>query len=152
MSDDWLDISDDNIDVEEIMQKIRERTTHHTGVLPSDDSDRPEMVAEALWAEMIEEPIESSTFVKGIQIRQRDCDIVPRYYVIDWRIPILGPIHAVVRRLINAEICRYLLPSLKKQSSFNLKVRRALKELAQENTRLRQEIEKLQQDQNTGQP
>jgi len=151
MSDDWLEILDENINVEEIMQKIRARTARYAGVPPADDSGRPEMVAEALWAEMIQDPMNVSTFVKGLQIRQRDCDIVPRYYVIDWRIPILGPIHAVVRRLINAEIRRYLLTSLKKQSSFNLRVRRALKELVQENTRLRQEIEKLQQDQNTGQ-
>ena len=152
MSDDWIEISDENINVEEIMQKIRERTACHASVSSPDDSDKPEMAAEALWAEMIQDPINASTFLKGFQIHQRDCDIVPRYYVIDWRIPILGPIHAVIRRLINAEVRRYLLPSLKKQSSFNLRVRRALKELAQENTRLRQEIEKLQQDQNTGQP
>jgi len=151
MSDAWIEISDENINVEEIMQKIRERTARHADVLPSDDLDKPQVVAGALWAEMIEEPIESSVFLKGIQIRQRDCDIVPRYYVIDWRIPILGPIHAIVRRFINAEIRRYMLPALKKQSSFNRKVRRALKELDRENARLHQEIEILQQSQDIGQ-
>jgi len=78
-----------------------------------------------------------------ISIRQRDCDIVPRYYVIDWRVPILGPIHALVRRIINAEIRRYLLPALEKQSQLNRQMLRILEDLVKENGCLRREIEEL---------
>jgi hypothetical protein len=79
----------------------------------------------------------------SVTIRQRDGDIVPRYYAIEWRIPILGPIHAKVRRIINDEIRRYLMPSLRKQSTLNRQMLRALNDLGQENARLRQEIKGL---------
>jgi hypothetical protein len=76
-------------------------------------------------------------------IRPRDCDVVPRSYAIDWRIPILGPVHAMVRKIINAEVRRYLTPSLEKQSSLNRQMLRILRELAQENVRLRERIQEL---------
>ena len=143
MSDDWLELPDEEIDVAEIMQKIRMRVAEREGNVGSDASDAAAL-AEALRAEMIGDPVDSSALGKHVSIRQNECDIVPRHYVIDWRIPILGPIHAVVRRVINAEIRRYLSPSLKKQSHFNRKVLRALKALAEENARLRQKIDELQ--------
>jgi hypothetical protein len=144
MSDDWLEISDENINVEEIMRQIRERIARRSGIPPSEEAERPEDVVEALWRERIGD-IEETVFSKRVPIRLHDCDVVPRYYVIDWRIPILGPVHAVVRRIINAEIRRYLLPSLEKQSSFNRKVMRALRDLVQENIHLRQEIGELRE-------
>ena len=143
MSDDWLELPDGEIDVAEIMQKIRMRVADREGAAASDASDAAAL-AEALRVEMIGEPVDSSALGRHVSIRQNECDIVPRHYVIDWRIPILGPIHAVVRRIINAEIRRYLSPSLKKQSHFNRKVLRALKALAEENARLHQQIEELQ--------
>jgi len=145
MSDDWLELPDGEIDVAEIMQKIRMRVAEREGAVASDASDAAAL-AEALRAEMIGEPVDSSALGRHVSIRQNECDIVPRHYVIDWRIPILGPIHAVVRRVINAEIRRYLSPSLKKQSHFNRKVLRALKALAEENARLHQQIEDLQNE------
>ena len=145
MSDDWLELPDGEIDVAEIMQKIRMRVAEREGAVASDASDAAAL-AEALRAEMIGEPVDSSALGRRVSIRQNECDIVPRHYVIDWRIPILGPIHAVVRRVINAEIRRYLSPSLKKQSHFNRKVLRALKALAEENARLHQQIEDLQNE------
>jgi hypothetical protein len=143
MSDDWLELPDGEIDVAEIMQKIRMRVAEHEGSVGSDVSDAAAL-AETLRAEMIGEPVDSSALGRHVSIRQNECDIVPRHYVIDWRIPILGPIHAVVRRVINAEIRRYLSPSLKRQSHFNRKILRALNALAEENARLHQQIEELQ--------
>lgn len=142
MSEDWLEIPDEEIDVAEIMQKIRTRVAQRGDTVTTDTPD-PVAVAEALRAEMIGEPTDSSALGRHVSIRQNDGDIVPRHYVIDWRIPILGPIHAVVRRVINAEIRRYLSPSLKKQSHFNRKVLRALRALAEENVHLRRQIEEL---------
>jgi len=143
MSGDWLEIPDENINVEEIMRQIRERIARRSDVSPSEEVESPAAVAEALWIEMIGDTADGSALSKCIPIRQRDCDIVPHHYAIEWRIPILGPVHAMVRRLINAEIRRYLLASLEKQSSLNRKVMQALKDLARENVRLRREIEEL---------
>jgi hypothetical protein len=139
MSDDWLEIPDGEIDVAEVMQKIRIRVAQREDPAISEVAD-PESMAKALRAEMIGEPVDNSALGKHVSIRQNDCDIVPRRYIIDWRIPILGPIHAVVRRIINAEIRRYLSASLKKQSNFNRKILRALKSLAEENVQLREEL------------
>lgn len=142
MNEDWLQISDDGINVNEIMQQIRERIARENNNTPDAEVEDPVAVADDLWREMIgttDELFPNQPF----PIRQQDCDIIPRHYVIDWRIPILGPAHAIVRRLINAEIRRYLLPTLEKQSRFNRKVRRTLQSLAQENRQLRQELEEL---------
>lgn len=142
MSDDWLEIPDGEIDVAEIMQKIRRRVARREDAKASESED-PTALAEQLWAEMIGEPVDNSALGKQVAIHQNDCDIVPRNYAIDWRIPILGPIHALVRRVINAEISRYLSRSLQKQSHYNRRVLRALRALAEENARLSREIEEL---------
>jgi hypothetical protein len=145
MSDNWLEISDDAIDAGEIVRRIRERIIRRAGVSPSEEAESPAAIAEALWREMIGDPAGGSASRNHIAIRQRDCDIVPRSYVIDWRIPILGPVHALVRRIINAEIRRYLLPSLEKQSQLNQRMLRMLEDLVEENRRLRREIEELRE-------
>ena len=141
MSDTWLEIEDKGIDAEEIVQRIRERIAHRSDKALSNE-ESPEAVAEAL-REMISNAERDSDVSENVSIRQRDCDIVPRSYTIDWRIPILGPIHAVVRQVINAEIRRYLLSSLEKQSYFNRQMLRTVERLSQENARLRREIEEL---------
>ena len=141
MDGDWLEISDKDVNVEEIMQRIRERIARR-GMSPG-EVEVPTTIAENLWKEIVSDATVESVSGKLILIQLRDCDIVPRHYVIDWRVPILGPIHAVVRRVINDEIRRYLFVSLEKQALFNRKVLRALKGLAEENARLRQEIEVL---------
>ena len=143
MGDDWLDIPDENIDAEEIMGRVRARIAHCSGASLSEEAESPVAVAEALWQEMIGDTAGGSASGNHISIRQRDCDIVPRYYVIDWRVPILGPIHALVRRIINAEIRRYLLPALEKQSQLNRQMLRILEDLVKENGCLRREIEEL---------
>ncbi len=147
MSDDWLNIPDENINAEEIMERVRARMARRSGAsltsLSDEEGESPVAVAEALWQEMLGDTAGRSASGSHIPIRQRDCDIVPRHYVIDWRIPILGPMHALIRRIINAEIRRYLLPSLEKQSHFNRQVLRILEGLVEENGRLRREIEEL---------
>lgn len=147
MSDDWLEIPDENIDAEEIMRRIRERMMCRGAATPSDQAESPEVIVEALWREAFGDTAGSSAFDKRVSIWQRECDIVPRHYVIGWRMPILGPIHALVRRIVNAEIRRYLLSALQKQSTFNLEILQMLQELAQENERLHQEVEELRRTQ-----
>jgi hypothetical protein len=142
MGDEWLEIADENINVEEIMRRIRERIAGREGALPSGEAD-PKAIADGLWMEMIGDPTDETIQGRLAAIRPRDCDIVPRYYAIEWRLPILGPIHAIVRRLINAEVRRYLTSSLEKQSSLNRQMLQILQELAQENVRLRQRVQEL---------
>lgn len=144
MSDEWLEISDEEIDVADIMREIRRRVAQREAGRTHNEVSDPKAVVEDLRAEMIGESVDSSPLGRHVSIRQNDCDIVPRHYVIDWRLPILGPVHAVVRRVINAEIRRYLSASLQKQSHFNRKALRALKALAEENVRLRRQVEDLQ--------
>jgi hypothetical protein len=49
-------------------------------------------------------------------------------------------LHAIVRRVINAEVRRYLTASLEKQSSLNRRMLQVLKELVAENERLSREV------------
>ncbi|MGB9888496.1 MAG: hypothetical protein ACPLTQ_02370 [Anaerolineae bacterium] len=136
--DNWLEIPDEDIDVQEIMRQIRQRIAAREGV-SAESNDEPVAIATSLWEEVIGDRITLISF----PLSQRECDIVPRGYTIEWRVPVLGPIHALVRKIINAEIRRYLLSALEKQSTFNRKVRRVLINLVRENTLLRQEVEEL---------
>lgn len=139
MGSDWFEIDDEHIDVNEMMQQIRERIAQREG--STTDAADPAAVAAGLWKEMIGDPTDDSLSGRIAAIRPRDCDIVPRHYVIDWRMPILGPINAVVRRVINAEIRRYLAPSLEKQASLNRQLLQMIQDLAQENADLRQRMD-----------
>lgn len=142
MADNWLEIPGEEVNVREIMQRIRERIaargSRESRNLPEEN---PEALVVSLWEEIIGEPSHLGAFPLSL----RECDIVPRGYTIQWRVPILGPIHALVRRIINAEIRRYLLPALEKQSTVNRKIRLLLKDLIQENARLRREVEELRE-------
>lgn len=138
MAEDWLEIADENIDVETIMRQIRVRVAQQEAEA---NGENPEAVAKALWQKMIDEGDEDDDGTT--RIRLQDTDIVPRSYVIDWRLPIIGPIHSVVRRVINAEIRRFLMPSLNKQANLNRQLVRMIKELRRENEQLRQKIEAL---------
>jgi hypothetical protein len=142
MDENWLEISNENIDVAEIKRQIQVRLAkrRETSAVATEDLAS---IARELWLEIIGEPPEEMDQDKSILLTQRDCDIVPRHYVIDWQIPLLGPINALLRRLINAEIRRFLLPSLEKQSFFNRQMLQAMQALAEENRRLRLELEHL---------
>jgi len=149
MPEHWLEISDEAIDERRIEKRVEARHgTSQDACAPSDDSGAdkdPVTVASALWAEMIGAGDLSSA--EGLLAP--DCDIVPRRYVIDWQTPIIGRIYAFVRRIINAEIRRYLMPSLEKQTLLNQRLVDALHALAKENDRLRQEIAALRDSQDT---
>lgn len=143
MTDDLIVIHDDRIDVEEIMQQIRANIARRKGQ-PIEPEIDPAIVSQDLWKRTISD--DTTRFqqqIGGVSLSRYDCDIVPHDYVIDWRIPILGPINSIVRRIINTEVRRYLDISLSKQTRFNENVLRALRYLAQENQHLRQEIKEM---------
>ncbi|NIT59813.1 MAG: hypothetical protein GWN00_27415 [Aliifodinibius sp.] len=145
MDENWLEIPNENIDVAEIKRQVQARLAkrRETSVAVAKD---PAAIARELWLEIIGDPLEEMEQGKSILLTQRDCDIVPRHYVIDWQIPLLGPINALLRRLINAEIRRFLLPSLERQSFLNRQLLQALRDVAEENRCLRQEIENLRNE------
>jgi hypothetical protein len=143
MTDDLIIIHDDQIDVQDIMRQIRANIARRTGAAAEVD---PVAVSDELWSNTIGEA-ETRSALEQIPLTRHDCDIVPRDYVIDWRNPVLGPPHAVVRRVINAEVRRYLDASLAKQTRFNETVLRTLRQLAQENAALRREIDLLRAQQ-----
>ena len=141
MRRDWLEIPDPRLDAAEVMERVQERMAIRNSVsLPEGVANDPCVLADVLWGRLIDSETED-----GAPIREQDCDIVPRNYVIDWRIPILGPIHALIRRIINAEIRRYVSSSLEKQSYLNRQMLRLLNDLVEENKRLRREIEELRE-------
>lgn len=143
MSEEWLDIPDERLEAHRIMRQIRARLADRGAISFDTGDEKPEAIAASLWQAMIENGVDD----EGVPIQRHDCDIVPRNYVIDWRIPILGPIHAVIRRIINAEVRRYVSSSLEKQSYLNRQMLRALQDLVEENKRLRQEIKALREGQ-----
>jgi len=147
MHDNWLEISDDNIDLKAIERQVQARLENWQTRSPSALPAPPEAIAKSLWREIIGDPSSIDNLDPNTLIQAQDCDIVPRQYVINWQNPILGPIHALLRRLINAEIRRFLFPSLEKQAFLNRQMVRMLKELTAENKRLRSEIETLRKTQ-----
>lgn len=141
MSEKWLDIAADAVDVEEIMREIRQRLAQEN----DNPSLNPVKVADTLWKEMIGNS-ESPLIANRIPIRPRDCDIAPRNYKIEWRIPFLGPLHAIVRRVIDNEIRLFLFPSLDKQIRYNRRALWVMRALTEENMSLREEIDNLKNE------
>ncbi len=147
MNDHWLEILDEHIDAEAIERRVQENRVRYEQASTFMTGEDLEAIARDTWKEVIGETRAVAGAEKGLLVQERDCDIVPRHYLIDWRLPVLGPINAAIRRLINAEIRRFLLPALEKQSFVNRQLLQAVKDLAEENERLRLEIEKMRNEQ-----
>ena len=133
----WLQIVDDEVDVDRVMAEIRRRVAVRQAGEQAVDGEDPEDFARKLYRKMVADQEGTS----GLTIE--DCDILPQDYAIEWRIPVLGPIHAIVRRVINAEIQRYLQAGLVRQSRFNRQILQELERLSQENRELRDRVTEL---------
>ena len=145
MSDGWLEIADDSIDAEAVVRRVRERLIEHgRGEQDSGGTDIVALV-DGTWADMIGAPRVRRQEYAGLLIGPDDCDIVPRYYTIGWRTPIMGPIHALVRRIIYAEVRRFVGPALDQQSAVNRQLLEAVENLVHQNARLREEIQILRE-------
>jgi hypothetical protein len=147
MSESWLEIRDPDLDAQEIERRIEARMARRGTVASFADSedveqDPGEQVAESPDIALPAQEAACNAVARWLQ----ECDVVPANYVIDWRVPIIGPIHAAVRRVIHTEVRRFVLSALVKQSHLNRAVLQALNELCQENARLRQELAELRQD------
>jgi hypothetical protein len=133
----WLRIGDDEIKVEAVMEEIERRVAARRATSPA-SANTPEDTARRLYHEMLKN--NDDRWI----LSSRDCEVLPRTYVIDWHIPILGPIHGLVRRVINAEIRRYLEAGLIRQTRFNREVLLEVQRLTQENRELQERIAALE--------
>jgi hypothetical protein len=138
----WLEIPDPSISAEEIQLRVQARIAGRDDAPVSEVAPDPAAIAESLYLERFGRSWDGPVPDEIVYL-EHDYDIVPGHYVIDWRVPILGPIHAIVRRVINAEIRRYLLPALQKQSHLNKRMLQKLTSLQQENAELRRELQRL---------
>ena len=138
MKDDWLKLpKSGEIDVREIMRQVRARAGSRAH--EEDSREDPVRVTHSLWKEMIAPAVG----VMAVPITPLECDIYPHGYVIDWHIPLLGPVNSIVRRVINQEIHRFLDSALRQQSQLNRRFLDTLTQLAQENAQLRYEVDAL---------
>jgi hypothetical protein len=138
----WLEIEDEGLDALEIQHRVEERMSRREAALSEGEVD-PGSLAASLFEERFGGLMEEGPASDLLLSLQYDFDVVPRSYVIDWRVPILGPIHALIRRVINAEIRRYVLPMLQKQSHLNRQLVKEVTGLRQENAALREELDRL---------
>lgn len=136
----WFRVTDPDVDVEAVMDEIRRRVALRQAQEQAGAGEDPEQLAQRLYRQMIAERDSME------QLTYQDCEILPQDYVIDWHIPILGPLHGMVRRIINAEIRRYLEAGLTRQARFNRQVLLELQQLKQENRALRERIRALEAD------
>jgi hypothetical protein len=143
MDDDLIVVHDAEINVQEIMGQIRANIAKRKGESTQQIEPDPVAVSQELWEGTVGEAARFQEQMDRVGLTRYDCDIVPRNYKIEWIHPILGPLHAVVRRVINAEIRRYLDASLSKQTFFNENVLQALQSLVAENLSLQRELQEL---------
>ncbi len=145
MSGDWLEIPDGAIDTQAVVRRVLERVARHSRDVQCGRLDELVATVDAIWTEVIAEPTSAREEDSEVLVNLDDCDVVPRHYTIGWRAPIVGPIHAIVRRIIYAEVRRYLGPALERQSTMNRQLLQAVRSLTQQNARLREEIQSLRE-------
>ena len=111
MSDTPFEIKDDEINVEEIMEKIREniRRRKEAGIyLPDPDPTVPPQV-----------PAENSTeFARDLACLSGNWDIQNRSYFISSHWPVAGKVLVKGRELVHGEVRRYVDPVIWKQAEF----------------------------------
>jgi O-antigen chain-terminating methyltransferase len=138
----WLEVEDDQVDAQAIERRVAERLASRPAVEMGGSGG---FLAQGLDGA---DPGQSSpeTARQVVARWQDECDIVPDNYAIDWRVPILGRVHAAIRRVIHAEVRRFVLPALVKQSHLNRAVLRVLDDLCRENERLNHDLDQARQE------
>ncbi|MDI6867882.1 methionine biosynthesis protein MetW [Methanoculleus sp.] len=125
MSDTPFEIKDDEINVEEIMEKIREniRRRKEAGVYPPD----PDSLAAP------QAPAGSSTDIaRDLAYLSGNWDIQNRSYFISSHRPVAGKVLVKGRELVHGEVRRYVDPVIWKQAEFNRATGRVLEEVARQ--------------------
>ena len=132
MNESWLEVGDRELDADEIRRRVEERMAGRPPGNEGPGCEDPALDPDAPDATR-------DTVSRWLQ----DCDVVPAHYEIDWRVPVVGRIHAAIRRVIHAEVRRFVLPALEKQGHLNRAMLQALDELGEENARLRCELAQM---------
>ena len=125
MSDTPFEIKDDEINVEEIMEKIREniRRRKEAGVYPPD----PDSLAAP------QAPAGSSTDIaRDLAYLSGNWNIQNNSYFISSHRPVAGKVLVKGRELVHGEVRRYVDPVIWKQAEFNRATGRVLEEVARE--------------------
>lgn len=125
MSDTPFEIKDDEITVEEIMEKIREniRRRKEAGIYPPDPD--PAVTPQV--------PAGSSTeFARDLAYLSGNWDIQNRSYFISSHRPVAGKYLVKGRELVHGEVRRYVDPVIWKQAEFNRATGRVLGGVAQQ--------------------
>ena len=124
MSDTPFEIKDDEINVEEIMEKIREniRRRKEAGVYPPD----PDPAAS-------QDPAGANTEIaRDLAYLSGNWDIQNRSYFISSHRPVAGKFLVRGRELVHGEVRRYVDPVIWKQAEFNRATGRVLEGLRQQ--------------------
>jgi len=125
MSDTPFEIKDDEINVEKIMEKIREniRRRKEAGVYPPDPDQ--DVVPQA--------PAGSSTEIsRDLAYLSGNWDIQNRSYFISSHRPVVGKYLVKGRELVHGEVRRYVDPVIWKQAEFNRATGRVLGEVTRQ--------------------
>ena len=147
MSESWLEIGDPDLDAQEIERRIEARMAQRDvgdSLVAGDDVELDFGGKGGDWPDP--ETLSDEAACDRISRWLQDCGVVPANYVIDWRVPIIGRIHAAVRRVIHAETRRSVYPVLDKQSHLNRAVLSVLLELCQDNARLHRDLEQAHRE------
>lgn len=139
MSDTPFEIKDDEINVEEIMEKIREniRRRKEAGVYPPDpDSLAPPQT-----------PAGSSTEIaRDLAYLSGNWNIQNNSYFISSHRPVVGKYLVKGRELVHGEVRRYVDPMIWKQAEFNRATSWALGEVAQQVSEIESLRQQIQED------
>jgi len=121
---DTFEIKDDEINVEEIMEKIREniRRRKEAGVYPPDPNPAPP-----------QDPTGSnSEIARDLAYLSGNWNIQNNSYFISSHRPVVGKYLVKGRELVHGEVRRYVDPVIWKQAEFNRATGRVLEEVARE--------------------
>ena len=139
MSDTPFEIKDDEINVEEIMEKIREniRRRKEAGVYPPDpDSLAPPQTPAGANPEI----------ARDLAYLSGNWNIQNRSYFISSHRPVAGKVLVKGRELVHGEVRRYVDPVIWKQAEFNRATGRVLEEVAREVSGIEPLREQIRED------
>jgi hypothetical protein len=137
---DTLEIKDEEVNVEKIMEKIRENIDKRKkeGIYKENE---PEIMSETFSAAS---PIKKD-IPEGLEFINY-CDIFNESYTISSHRPITGKFLVEGRKMVHGEVRRYVDPVFQKQREFNFGVADAVKDLKTESQYLKTDVENLNTD------
>lgn len=133
---------EEEINVEEIMGKIREkiRKRKETGIYPEKD------IIELLPGPLPEKPSSDSNIQKDLRYINSNWDIKNNSYFISSHRPIVGKFLVTGRDLVHGEVKRYMDPIVWKQAEFNGSVTRLFNDAGDKLAYCNNKIEQLQSE------